>query len=37
MKVLITESQIASILEAYKDSFSVHLDRKNQFNFQSFE
>lgn len=29
MKVLITESQIANLIEAFKDSFSVHLDRKN--------
>ena len=29
MKVLITESQITNIIEAYKDSLSVHLDRKN--------
>lgn len=29
MKVLITESQVANLIEAFKDSLSVHLDRKN--------
>lgn len=29
MKLLITESQIANLIEAFKDSLSVHLDRKN--------
>ena len=29
MKVLITESQITNLIEAFKDSLSVHLDRKN--------